>query len=88
MRFLYSYLITINALTFLLMLADKRNAKKRCRRIPELVLLGSCAMGGSIGGWIGMYLFRHKTKHLSFSIGIPVILALQLAWAIMLYTML
>lgn len=85
MKFLYIYLITINAIAFLLMLVDKAKAKKRLWRIPELVLLGVCAIGGSVGGLAGMKLFRHKTLHPQFSIGIPVMLALQIVLAIILY---
>lgn len=76
------YLLIINALSLLLMLADKRKAQKNLWRIPEKTLLLSAAMGGSIGALAGMYLFRHKTKHLKFTLGIPAILAVQLALAV------
>lgn len=75
------YLIVINALSFILMLADKRRAQKKKWRISEATLLWSAALGGSIGALLGMYLVRHKTKHLRFTVGIPVILAIQLAVA-------
>ena len=75
MKYLYVYLAIINALSFLLMLADKRKAQKNLWRIPEKTLLGVCAIGGSLGGLMAMKLFRHKTRHLRFSIGIPVMLA-------------
>ena len=71
------YLLIINALGFLLMLADKRMAQKKLWRIPESTLLLSAAIGGSIGSLAGMYTFRHKTKHLKFTLGIPAILLLQ-----------
>ena len=71
------YLIAVNALSFLLMLADKRRARKKLWRIPERTLLGAAVIGGSFGSLVGMYLFRHKTKHPKFSVGIPVILMLQ-----------
>lgn len=77
MKYLLVYLVIINALTCLLMLVDKIKAIKQWWRIPEKVLLGCCAIGGSLGGMIGMKLFRHKTLHAKFAIGIPVMLALQ-----------
>lgn len=82
MKFFLFYLLLINAASFLLMLADKYKAKRGLWRIPEKVLLGCSALGGSIGALAGMYLVRHKTKHWQFVIGIPVILALQIAAAI------
>ena len=79
------YFLTINALGFLLMLADKHRARKNRWRIPEATLMGVAALGGSIGSLIGMYTVRHKTKHVKFTIGIPVILILQLAAAYFVY---
>ena len=75
------YLILVNAIAFLLMLIDKQKAKKKKWRIPEATLMGSAAIGGSIGALAGMYTFRHKTKHPKFTIGVPVILLLQLILA-------
>ena len=75
------YLILVNAIAFLLMLIDKQKAKKKKWRIPEATLMGSAAIGGSIGALAGMYTFRHKTKHPKFTIGVPVILVLQLILA-------
>ena len=75
------YLILVNAVAFLLMLIDKQKAKKKKWRIPEATLMGSAAIGGSIGALAGMYTFRHKTKHPKFTIGVPVILVLQLVLA-------
>ncbi len=72
------YLILINAAAFLLMHIDKKKAQHRKRRIPERVLMGAAAAGGSIGALMGMDVFRHKTKHKKFTIGIPVIIALQI----------
>ena len=76
------YLIIINAAGFLLMLADKRKARRGAWRIPEATLIGAAALGGSIGVLAGMYLVRHKTKHLKFTIGVPLILFIQLALVI------
>lgn len=79
MKFLYLYLLIINALSFLLMLVDKYKARNGLWRIPETTLMGVAALGGSIGSLAGMYLVRHKTQHPKFTVGIPVILAVQLA---------
>ena len=73
------YLLIINAVGYLLMLADKRKAQKKHWRIPESTLMLVAAMGGSIGSLAGMYTFRHKTKHLKFTLGIPAILVAQIA---------
>ena len=88
MKYIVIYLILINALSLLLMLIDKIKAKKKLWRIPEKVLLGVCAIGGSIGGLLGMKLFHHKTLHPQFSIGIPVMLALQIVLAVVLFVVL
>ena len=84
LKSLLVYLLLINAVGFVLMLVDKQKAKRGAWRIPEATLMGVAAIGGSIGSLIGMYTFRHKTKHLKFTIGIPVILVLQIAAAIFL----
>lgn len=72
------YLLIINAVGFLLMLVDKFKAKKNLWRIPEATLMLAAVLGGSVGSLIGMYTVRHKTKHLKFTLGIPLILAVQL----------
>ena len=72
------YLLTVNAIGFLLMLGDKRMAQKKLWRIPESTLLMAAIIGGSVGCLIGMYTFRHKTRHLKFTLGIPAILAAQI----------
>lgn len=79
MKYLMLYLLLINAAGLLLMLADKRKAIKNVWRIPESALLGVAAAGGSLGVVVGMKLFRHKTLHPKFSIGIPALLAAQIA---------
>ena len=78
------YLLIVNALGFLLMLVDKRKAQKNLWRIPEATLFLIAAIGGSIGSLAGMYQFRHKTKHLKFTLGIPAILIVQIAAAFLL----
>ena len=77
-KLLYLYLLIINAVGFVLMIADKRKARKGRWRIPEATLMGVAALGGSVGSLLGMYTVRHKTKHIKFTLGIPVILILQL----------
>ena len=77
MKLLSFYLLIINALGFLLMLVDKWKARKNRWRVRESTLLLIAALGGSVGSLLGMYLFRHKTLHLKFTLGIPLILAAQ-----------
>ncbi len=84
MKPLLVYLILINAAAFLLMRADKQKARKKQWRIPERVLLGVCLLGGSLGGCLSMRLYRHKTKHAAFAIGIPVMLAVQIILLVLL----
>jgi uncharacterized membrane protein YsdA (DUF1294 family) len=79
------YFFTINALGFLLMLVDKHRARKNRWRIPEATLMGVAVLGGSIGSLIGMYTARHKTKHPKFTVGIPLILIVQLTAAYFVY---
>lgn len=67
------------------MASDKSRAIKGKWRIPEKSLFLMSILGGSIGTWAGMYLFRHKTKHWYFVIGMPLILVLQVALGIFLY---
>ena len=64
---------------------DKWKAKKQAFRIPEATLFLIAIIGGSIGSLIGMYTFRHKTRHMTFVIGMPVILALQILILFLLY---
>lgn len=82
MEFVLIYLLIVNAAGFLLMTVDKLKAKKNLWRIPESTLMTVAIIGGSIGSLIGMYTVRHKTKHLKFTVGIPVILVLQIALVI------
>lgn len=83
-RFIITYLVLVNALAFLLMLIDKQKARRGAWRISEATLLGVAVMGGSIGGILGMRLFRHKTRHLKFSLGLPLILAVQIIFILLL----
>ena len=77
-QILLVYLLLVNAAGFLLMLVDKIKAKRNLWRIPEATIIGVAVIGGSIGAIAGMNLFRHKTKHAKFYIGLPVILVLQI----------
>lgn len=72
------YLVLINLLSFIAFGMDKRRAKKGAWRIPEATLLAWAIMGGSVGSGLGMLVFRHKTKHIKFALGIPLILAVQI----------
>ena len=72
------YLLIVNALGFAIMLWDKYLAKNNLRRIPERSLFGIAVFGGSLGCIIGMYTARHKTRHKSFTLGMPAILVAQL----------
>ena len=78
MNYFLLYLLLINAAAFVLMLADKVKARKNRWRIPERTLIGSALLGGSIGALLGMYTFRHKTRHLKFTLGVPAILIAQM----------
>ena len=84
---LLAYLITVNAAGFLLMLIDKAKARKNRWRIPEKTLMLCAALGGSIGCLAGMYTARHKTQHPKFTIGIPLLLAVQIVAGVILYSM-
>ena len=70
-QFLLLYLILINLLGFVLYGVDKAKSKGRGRRIPERTLLWVARLGGGVGCWLGMMLFRHKTKHTRFMILVP-----------------
>ena len=73
------YFIIINIISFAMYGIDKKLAKNHAWRISEAALMLSAILGGSIGSLLGMRVFHHKTKHPKFFIGIPVILAMQVA---------
>lgn len=77
MKYFIVYLIVINIIAFILMGSDKSRARRGKWRISEKTLLVFAAIGGSIGAAAGMYLFRHKTKHPQFFVGIPLIFVVQ-----------
>lgn len=76
------YLLLMNIVGLYVMYSDKRRAIKHRSRIPERTLFIVSLFGGSIGTWAGMYLFRHKTKHWYFVVGMPLILLCQCAGAV------
>lgn len=82
MIIILTYLFIVNLLGFVLMFIDKKRAQNNQWRIKEATLFLSAAIGGSIGSMLGMKVFRHKTKHLSFLIGMPAIFIVQVALVI------
>lgn len=87
MKLLLIYLLLINATGCCFMLSDKIKAKKNKWRISEATLVWIAILGGSIGVVCGMRLFRHKTLHPKFSIGVPLILAIQAILGIIICTL-
>lgn len=79
------YMLAINFITWIAYGVDKYKAKHDHWRIPERTLIGMAALGGFIGAFVGMQMFRHKTKHLKFVIGIPVIAILWILTTIIIY---
>lgn len=73
------YLLAINAVAFIMYGIDKYKAKKAKFRISEATLLLLAVLGGSIGAWMGMKVWHHKTMHKKFKYGIPAILLIQIA---------
>ena len=80
------YLLAVNIVTFLLYGIDKYKAKKNKWRISEATLLLMAVIGGSIGAWVGMRIWHHKTMHKKFKYGIPVIIIMQIALVTYLHT--
>lgn len=71
------YFIIINLIGYFSMLIDKKKAIKNKWRIQESTLLLFAGLGGSIGSYLGMKYFRHKTKHVKFKVGLPIIIICQ-----------
>lgn len=78
MKYILIYLLCINIIGFLAMGIDKLKAQKGWWRIPEATLMTLCLLGGGIGTIAGMYTFRHKTKKMKFTIGMPTILIAEI----------
>ena len=86
MNIILSYILAVNITSFLLYGIDKYKAKKGRWRISEATLLLMAVIGGSIGAWVGMRLWHHKTMHKKFKYGIPIIIILQVVLAVYLLT--
>lgn len=69
----------INLIAFIIYGVDKWKARRNKWRIPEATLLGLAVIGGSVGALVGMFVFHHKTHHMKFKFGVPLILAVQAA---------
>ena len=78
LKFFIIYIIIINIITFITMYVDKRKAYYGKWRVKESTLFILVMLGGGLGGIVGMYLFRHKTKKKYFTIGFPLILILEI----------
>lgn len=79
MQLILIYLLAINVFAFFLYGIDKWKAKRSKWRIPEMTMLSIAVIGGSVGAWIGMKVWHHKTMHKKFKYGIPLILFAQIA---------
>ena len=86
MNIILGYLLAVNITSFLLYGIDKFKAKKNLWRISEATLLTMAAIGGSIGAWVGMRLWHHKTMNKKFKYGIPLISIMQIALVAYLHT--
>ena len=80
-----AYLAVMTVVGLIIMKADKTKAEKNKWRIKEAKLFLISAIGGSLGTWAGMYLFRHKTKHWYFVVGMPLILIAHIALLVFLF---
>ena len=84
-QILLCYLLLINLVGFVLYGVDKAKSKGKSRRIPERTLLWVARLGGGLGCWLGMMLFRHKTKHTRFMILVPLWTVLWAAAVVLLW---
>lgn len=73
------WILFINAVAYLVMSEDKRRARMGRDRVPEKTLFLLAAIGGALGIWIAMYRKRHKTRHLTFKVGVPLLLIVNVA---------
>ena len=78
LHIVFIYLVVINVVTFFMFGIEKWKAKRSKWRIREAALLGLAVLGGSIGAWLGMKVWHHKTQHAKFKYGIPLILICQI----------
>ena len=79
------YLAVMNIVGFAAMGIDKQKAKKQVWRIPEKTLFLLSILGGSLGSWAGMYVFRHKTKHWYFIVFMPLIFLIHVVLGILIF---
>ncbi len=86
MELIWIWLGVAGIVSFLLFGIDKGRARRGEWRIPERILLGSALLGGGLGALLGMRVFRHKTKHLKFLLGVPLSIVLNGLGAYLLYT--
>lgn len=80
------WLILINIITFVIYALDKYKAVRHLWRIPEKTLIFLAIIGGSPAALLAMYTIRHKTRHIKFTLGVPVILVVQIIVLYILYT--
>ena len=78
-KILFGYILVMSIVAFCVCGADKFAAQRQKSRVPEKVLFLLSALGGSVGLYLGMFTFRHKTKHWYFVVGIPAIILVQAA---------
>lgn len=78
-KILFGYILVMSIVAFCVCGADKFAAQRQKSRVPEKVLFLLSALGGSVGMYLGMFTFRHKTKHWYFVVGIPAIILVQTA---------
>lgn len=86
MKLILLWIFIASVVAFALFGIDKAKAKRKQWRIPEKVLLTAAALGGGLGALLGMQIFRHKTKHWKFLLGVPACILLNAAVAYLLYT--
>lgn len=80
--FVLIYALTVNLTAFILYGADKMKAKRNAWRIPEATLIAFAVIGGAVGALLGMYLFRHKTRHIKFLLTVPIFTVLWCAFVL------
>ncbi len=85
-KYIYIYLAIISFIAIVVTISDKSKARRNKWRVPEAALLGISALGGSVAMLITMLIIRHKTKHIKFMLGIPLIIALQIAAVVVILT--
>ena len=82
---LLSYLVVINLIAFVLYGIDKKRAIRNEHRIKESVLLWIARLGGAVGSWLGIKIFRHKTKHTKFRIVVPLWIVIWIMIAVFIF---